>query len=196
MKIDISYTTAIPSPAVKLFGAGSGFNGGRKSTLEVRMDLSQNGTEAFALRTRTWGSTQRYDAADLEDVAGKPGWWKAIRSGATATETGTLSVKDSNLRAEYVSSPEGSHSVRLVVAGGNPLISPSPEIDGNFIISFRREQGSWQAKLTGVFDGFPDHRVTVGGLTLLDHDCVAEGQTPLSLPAPAEFSKDSGWNAL
>ncbi|WP_299703281.1 hypothetical protein [uncultured Tateyamaria sp.] len=196
MIVTIHYTTTIPSEAVATPIVGTGYNGGRKSELEVTVDLAAIGSGALTVRTRTWGETREYKAADVVDVAGKPSWYKALVAGATPVKTARLEVKDSNLIATWVSVAGATHAVRLFVAGGNPLISPSPDIDGEFLVAFRPDGSGWEYKLTGEHDGFPSHKIIVGPHIPLDHDCVAEGQTPASLLPPSEFSVDTGWRAV
>ncbi|WGW04216.1 hypothetical protein [Tropicibacter oceani] len=196
MNVTIRYITEIPSQAVALPGAGTGFNGGRKSTLEAQIDLSVNGPGSLTVLTRSWGTTREYARKDLLDVAGKPTWYKSLRPGATALNTATLQLSNDNLFAAFVDVPDASHGVRLYVAGGNPLVVPSPEIDGEFIVSFRNHGGTWQYRVVGSHDGFPSHRIAVGANTVLDHDCVAQDQTPLSLLPPSEFAVSTGWLGL
>lgn len=193
MKVKITYTTEIPSEAVALPGAGSGFNGGRKSTLEVQIDLSVVGLASLNVLTRSWGTTRKYGSDDLQSVSGKPSWYKTVRPGATVLDTATLQLKSDNLSAAFFDSADASHGVRLYVAGGNPLFVPSPEIDGEFVVSFQKQGAGWQYRVVGAHDGFPSHRIVVGGHTALDHDCVAQGQNPLSLLPPSEFRVSTGW---
>jgi hypothetical protein len=198
-KATIIYITSIPSQVVKfsVLGIGGSYNGGIKSTLTVEVDLAQSGPGSLKVLTRTWGMTSKYNDADALPVAGKPSWFCALKSGASAIQQGQLAPADDNLKATWKVPGDATHGVALFAAGGNPLLSVAPAIDGDFVLGLRMQAGKIQYRLEGEHDGFPDHVITIGGTKIYAHDCVAAGKDPSHLAPPAEVDLPSpAWKTL
>jgi len=188
MIVNVTYITEIPSEVVSysVLGYGGTFNGGVKSTLVVESDLAKSGSDSVTVKESTWGESREYSASDALDVDGKPDWYKNLKSGAIATDSASLPVLDSNLKAAFYRSVS-DHGVSLYVAGGNPLLPLAPVIDGEFFVSLKNESGDLYYQIYGKHDGFPTHRITINGNQILNHDPVALNQGPGSLGPPAEF---------
>lgn len=184
MRVVVKYVTKIPSQAVEFLGLV--FNGGVKSTIIVTVDLSKNKAESILRVKRSWGESRSYSSDDILTIDGKPSWFKDLKPGASVTARETLRVKNSNLKATFYQSVS-DHGVALYVAGGNPLLLGSPDIDGEFYISLKKKEGSLAYQIYGKHDGFPDHLITIDDKVILHHDSVALNQGPASLGPPAEF---------
>jgi hypothetical protein len=188
MIVEIKYVTKIPSDVVKysVLGYGGSFNGGEKSTLVVSVNLSVNGAASMSTQTRTWGPSRKYNDNDALTVSGKPDWFRSLKPGAPVLEEAKLEAEDSNLLASWAPPTGASHGVKLMVDGGNPLITLAPGINGELIVGFRNNNGHAQYIAIGDHDGFPDHRLLINGVTVHAHDCVAAGKNPGDLAPIAE----------
>ena len=199
MIVKVLYQTRIPSEAVTFLG--STFNGGTKSTLEVEIELDKTGADSHKVTKRTWGETHSYKNDQALSVSGKPDWYRKLAAGAEPLESKRLEVKDSNLKATWMTPGDASHGTRLFVVGANPLASAGPAIDAEFDVGFKVVSGQVLYKIfsnAGLLikdhDGFPDHTVSVNGSVVYNFDCVAKGQTPGSLLPPSEITiPDTDW---
>ena len=197
-KVKIQLSVAIPSPAVLYYflGVGGTFNCGEKCDPFVEIDLAKSGASSMAFPVPSWGKTHAYADSDAKVVAGKPDWFRTLRSGAKPKETGQLERTPSNLNAEFAVMPGASHGVKFSVVGANPLLSLAPAIDVDVHVGLRKNNGAVEFRATGQHDGFPDYRLIISERQVWFWDCVANGETPGALKYPAEHSFDTGWKRM
>lgn len=159
-----------------------------------------------------FGATHAYDQDDTSDVAGKPSWWNSINSGASPTDSGTLTRTADNLNAvqSYTYAPTAESYwpdgpiaalVYLKVNAPNPLESLAPAIDANLYLYVKQYNGKLYYKLSGDHDGFPAFELYVDECRVFSHDPAAENQSPASLLPPSEYRVGetgitSGWSML
>lgn len=222
--VDIKLRVFIPAPAVSLDLPGTdafagdnrsfSYSGGT-SRAEIHATLtfgSQHRWPQLQVHNIAFGTTHAYDQADTSDVAGKPGWWKSINSGATPTATDTLARTADNLDiAQSYTYPPTAESywpegpiaalAYLKVNAANPLQSLAPAINADLYLYLKEYNGKIYYKLSGTHDGFPAYELYVDQCRIYSHDPAAQNQSPASLFPPSEYSVGepgitAGWAEL
>lgn len=181
-EVEIKVRVYIPAPAVT-----GGYNGNDRdesynegtSKLDVEIDLD---LETGNLNSQAaWGSTAEYDGDDIiDDIPGKPHWWKGIRPGAEPIDTDQIEVDDDNLKITKSINSDGGTEVDVEYSGANPLVSFAPPINGKFSVTFNPD-GS--VDIEGEHDGFPAHTLYINGNNVYKYDPEDSNRTlgPLSL---------------
>jgi len=155
----------------------------------------------------SFGETKAYSQGDTENVAGKPWWWKRLKDGAAPSDTATLGRTDDNLHAvasyDYAQTAESHWSqgplaakVYLRVDAPNPLVDSAPAINADLWLQLKEYNGKLYYRLTGTHDGFPAYELYVDECLVYSHDPEAEGQSPLSLFPPSEYTVNKEWQVL
>lgn len=204
-EVDLKLRLFIPSPAVGVgpgpfFGGdGRSFNysgGTHRAQIHATVGLSgPHRPPGLTVIDRSWGASTRYDSDDVTSVAGKPSWWRALREGARPVERDMLQATPSNLKAEVGPAANTARTitrVELDVEGALPLM-PSPDIDAELRLLLNPGRGGLFYKLDGKHDGFPAYELYLNGTRIWEFDPVAQGQTPLSLLPPMEFTAKRPW---
>ncbi|MEM9086934.1 MAG: DUF3238 domain-containing protein [Pseudomonadota bacterium] len=184
----------IPAPAVRFFGRA--FNGGNKVQISGSIDMSQTGGAAIEVRSRNFGQTLEYDLSSLNDVDGKPDWWKQPKGSPLTIGSGTQVPTNENLSAEWKTWGQASHGFLLKVSGENPLPAFAPAIDAQIHVGLRFAEDGLHYKLDAMHDGFPNFELHVGSRCVLDYDCVASGEGPLALGPGMDKRKTTDWTKL
>lgn len=196
--IDIQLEIAIPSQVVhfSVLGYGGSFNGGIKCTPRVKIDLDAVGSGSLSFPTPSWGITRSYDDSNTLPIAGKPDWFRSLKSGAKPLQEMQLVRTLANLNAVFVTPPNSTHGVRFTVIGSNPLIALAPPINADITIGLRKNGSAIQYQVSGDHDGFPNYRLMLNGAEIYAHDCVASDESPSALKPPMDYSVSLDWRAL
>ena len=214
--VEIRYRAFIPSPALtgpffdNYHGDGRGFSysaGTSRGELTCLVDMSPGGGLSNLRYTdRHWSDSHSYSASSTSPVAGKPDWWLDLAPGAVPIGTDRCATNDDTLRA-YIGGPgttvnvlaiaENASLVTIAMAGNNPLIPGSPDIDATISVLLRRTaDGGIEAKAYGSHDGFPSHELYVNQQALFTYDPVAAGNGPTALLAPEDINEDTRWTTV
>jgi N-acetyl-anhydromuramyl-L-alanine amidase AmpD len=221
--VEIRYRVFIPSPLVKgpnsdhdlgPFASGEDFSGDGRgfsydqgtSRAEITATLTltpDGGISDLTTVSRRWGESKAYDSSYTHHVAGKPEWWMDKQSGSEPLRRATLPAGDDNLRITRGASSttrnilavtSQSSVVTVTVAGGLPLISPSPDIDADVSVYLKRgPDGGAQAMVVGDHDGFPCHELYINRHRVYTYDPVDAGNDPSSLFPPTDRAISTGW---
>ena len=214
--IEIKYRAFIPSPALSgpffdnYHGDGRGFSysgGTSRGELTCQVDMSPGGgLSNLRYAHRGWSPSHSYSSSDTSAVAGKPIWWLDLAAGAVPTGTASCATNDDTLRAfiggsgttvNVLAVAENASLVTIWMAGNNPLIPGSPDIDATVAVLLRRTStGGIEAKAYGSHDGFPAHELYVNQQQLYTYDPVAAGNGPSNLIAPEDINVDTGWSTV
>lgn len=197
-EVELKLRAFIPSPAVAMSLPGIGdvraFGGDGRSFSYSSGTARGEVTGMVTLRgsarvtARRWGKTTEYDPASVVPAASKPDWWRELVEGASPINHATLTATDENLNiVPAAAATDGATAVKVILAGANPLISASPDIDAELLVELIEKNGAIDVAVTGAHDGFPAYELYVNGTAVYTHDPVATNQTPLSLLPPAEF---------
>lgn len=197
-KVDLELTVAIPSAAVlySVLGYGGAFNGGAKCRPKAVVDLDKPGGNSLMVPQLAWEITYKYKDDDVVAVAGKPGWYRTLRSGATSIDSQTLERNVNNLNVQLVQMDGATHAVKFTVVGANPFLTLAPAIDADVVVGLRKVAGGIQYAVKGGHDGFPTYTLLVNGKQVYSWDCAANNKDPSALLPPMDQSVDTGWNTL
>jgi hypothetical protein len=204
--VDVRLRVFIPARAVFLPAGplSSGFGGDNRgfsvdqgtsrADVFVDVDNTPTTTRPITINRLGFGESTRYSVDKIQDVPGKPAWWKEIRRDpflhlevapdARATEQvsgSTLSVQGSLEPGLFGLVP--NVRVKFHLAGTNPLepLAPPINCDLDLLISATGPLISYS--LSGSHDGFPAYELYVSNRRIYEFDPVAAGTTPLSLIA-------------
>lgn len=214
--VEIKYRAFIPSPALSgpfidnYHGDGRGFSyssGTSRGELTCLVDMSSGGgLSNLRYSDRHWSDSHSYSSSDTTAVPGKPDWWLDLNPGAVPTGTAACALNDDTLRAfiggsgttvNVLAVAENASLVTVWMAGNNPLIPGSPDIDATMAVLLRRTaSGGIEAKVHGSHDGFPAHELYVNGHQLYTYDPVAAGNGPTALIAPEDIDVSTGWTTV
>ncbi|MDN8616291.1 hypothetical protein [Variovorax ginsengisoli] len=196
--VTIELSIGIPSAVVlySLLGYGGAFNGGTKCNPKPTVDLDKAGSVSMTVPALTWSTTKRYDEADAIVVAGKPDWYRSLRSGAPERESQQLVRAPENLDVQFSQIADATHAVKFVVNGPNPLLSLAPGINAEIVVGLRKTATAIEYIVKGDHDGFPNYTLLLNGKTVYAWNCVDNGETPLALRPPMDQSVDTGWKQL
>lgn len=215
--VDVKLRVFIPSPAA---GLDAGFTlgvfggddrsfsydqGTSRAEIHVKVDFG-TGVAWPVLNTQNIGydQTESWATSDTQTVTGKPGWWRSINSGATATGAATLARTTDNLdvNASYnyhTGLPAGVPSdvqLYLKVNGSNPLQSGAPAINADLVLKMKVYNGQLWFALSGSHDGFPAYELYLDECRVFDHDPETDIQSPWSLFPPSEYKPNMEWQAV
>ena len=214
--VEIKYRAFIPSPAISgpyfdnFHGDGRGFSysgGTSRGEVTFLVDVGPGGAVSnLRYSDRHWSPTSQYSSSDTYAVAGKPSWWLGLNAGATPNNTATCPTSDDTLRAyiggtgttaNVLAMAERASIVSVTIAGSNPLLTGSPDIDADVSILLRRtSSGGIEAKAFGSHDGFPAHEIYVNGNSLYTYDPEAADNGPSALLPPEDISVDTSWQSV
>ena len=151
----------------------------------------------MAVPALAWAATKRYNESDALGVAGKPDWFRALKSGAVETESKQLARTPTNLDVEFVDFNGASHAVKFFVDGPNPLLSLAPAINAEIIVGLRKTvTGKVEFSIEGKHDGFPNYTLSINGTAVYFWDCVAKNEDPSALGPPMDQVVSLGWKSL
>lgn len=196
--VTIQLTIGIPGEIVlyQIAGFGDAFSAGMKCNPTSTIDLDRSGAGSMTLAPLAWSTTKRYGEADALPVAGKPDWYRSLRSGAQPTASEALERKPGNLDVTFAQMPSATHAVAFFVAGANPLLMVGPKIDAEITVGLRKGAGGIEYAVNGGHDGFPNYTLAINGKTVYAWDCVAKGEGPFALAAPMDQTVKIDWQAL
>ncbi|KAB8194961.1 hypothetical protein FKV24_005700, partial [Lysobacter maris] len=203
LPVDLKLRVFIPSPAIlmerpvvsdRAFGGdGRGFQhdgGSSRAEISARLHFGDGETRArLDVLDRHWGESTEYAVADTEAAAGKPDWYRNLKSGARPSARETLATSDDNLSVRLggsshngiISMAEGSIVVSFHVEGALPLVALSPDIDANLAVHVRVNNGRVQARVVGGHDEFPAYELYANGERIYAYNPLDHGGTPLGL---------------
>lgn len=140
INVAIELSIGIPSAVVlySVLGYGGAFSGGTKCNPKPTIDLDKAGAASMTVPTLAWATTKRYNEGDAVVVAGKPDWFRSLRSGATELESKQLARAPDNLDVQFSQVTGATHAVKFTVAGPNPLLSLAPAIDAEIVVWLRK----------------------------------------------------------
>ena len=204
---DIVYRAFIPSPYIdgpleNYGGDGRGFSvdrGTSRGELHARARVSPGGGIAgFTIINRQFGASHSFHPDGLASPHGKPSWWlEATGDEATVEKDhATLAATNANLNIAPNDSQGGAAQFHVILNGAIPLSRVAPEINSDLRLFIRSGANGWEAKLTGVHDGFPCHELYVNRLPLYQYDPIAADKGPSSLLPPMDIEVDTGWQRL
>jgi len=199
--VTVKLTIGIPSEVVfyrdPILGSGGAFNGGTKCDPAPVIDLDRSGAASMTVPMLAWGTTLKYDDANALAVAGKPAWYRALRPGSVAIQTGSLQRKPENLDVLFAKMSGATHAVKFVVNGPNPLLSEfAPDIDADITVGLRKAAGGIEYAVEGEHDGFPNYTLQINGKTVYVSDCVAKNLNPTALGGLVDQDVEIGWTKL
>ncbi|HVG66624.1 MAG TPA: papain-like cysteine protease family protein, partial [Gaiellales bacterium] len=224
--VEIRYRAFIPSPLVKgpnsdydlgPIASGEDFSGDNRgfsydqgtSRAEITATFmldADSGISGLTTVSQRWGESKAYDSSYTYHVDGKPDWWLDKHAGVEPVRRATLAVSDDNLsitrgasttQRSILAVTSQSSVVSIKVAGGLPLISPSPDIDADICVYLKRgPDGGIQAMVVGDHDGFPCHELYVNRQQVYTYDPVAAANDPSALFPPTDQDISTGWISL
>jgi hypothetical protein len=196
--VAIELSIGIPSAVVlySVLGYGGAFSGGTKCNPKPTIDLDKAGAASMTVPTLAWATTKRYDEGDAVVVAGKPDWFRSLRSGAAELESKQLARAPDNLDVQFSQVTGASHAVKFTVAGPNPLLSLAPAIDAEIVVGLRKVGTVIEYIVEGKHDGFPNYTLLINGKTVYSWDCVANAEDPSALGPPMDQTVSTGWKQL
>lgn len=207
--IDLRLRVFIPSRAISLpvgplgpVGA-VGYDGDNRSfsfdqgtsRADIWLDVDNSPFTAapVAIKRLGFGQSSRYDMAKLEDVSGKPFWWKSVRRDpllqleAPADAVATAPVNNDTLSVTGVLEPGPfglipNIRVHFHLNGVNPLepLAPAVNADLDVLISATGTP-ALSYSITGSHDGFPAYELYIAQRLVYSFDPVAAGTNPLNL---------------
>lgn len=204
--VDVRLRVFIPSRAVAIPGppGSTGFDGDNRSfsldqgtsraELWVDVDNSPLAAAPITIKRRSFGQTARYSLDKIQDVPGKPFWWKEIKrlpfldTELAPDAVATAEVTESTLSVHGGLEPDPFGLVPRIrtafhVAGGNPLEPLAPPINCDLDVFLSATGGTplLTYSVSGSHDGFPAYELYIAGRLIYSFDPVAAGTSPLNL---------------
>ncbi|HKK29186.1 MAG TPA: hypothetical protein VKA18_02180, partial [Alphaproteobacteria bacterium] len=187
--------------------------GSSRAELHGVIDLDPNrDTPLLELATPLWGETTKYAQDSFVDLDALPSWYnlggapltlavpswfKGKKAGVSPIDSATLARTEKNLRMEVTRIDAEFVRVNLVVAGANPLIPGSPDIDAEIDVFLWRRPGLPALLFVkGRHDGFPAYELYVNRQRIAEYDPVVAGDTPFALFPPMDRDIDTGWREI
>jgi hypothetical protein len=203
--IDVRLRVFIPSRAVSIpMGPLSvGFDGDNRTfgfdqgtsraELWVDVDNSPFTTKPITVMRRSFGQSARYSMDKIQDVTGKPFWWKKVKrlpllnveispdAIATAEVTeDTLTVHGTLEAGAFGIIPQVR--VKFHIVGTNPLEALAPPINCDLDVLIAATGMPLPAySVTGSHDGFPAYELYIAQRRVYSFDPVAAGTSPMNL---------------
>lgn len=207
--IDIRLRVFIPARAVSiplgpLGPVGiAGFDGDNRSfsfdqgtsRAEIWLDVDNSPLSAapVAIKRLAFGQSARYDAAKIEDVPGKPFWWKSVRrdpflqteASPDAVDTAVVNPDTLSASGAIELGPFGlipNVHVHFHLNGVNPLEPLAPAINADLdVLVSATGTPALSYSITGAHDGFPAYELYIAQRLVYSFDPVAAGTNPLNL---------------
>jgi hypothetical protein len=195
-----SRAVVVPLPVVGdagFDGDNRGFSyadGTSRAELWVDIDNSPFTQTPISVKQRAFGESRWYIKDKLEDVVGKPFWWKNIRKDpflqieALPDGVATAPVTDETLfvsgRIEAADLFGLTKNVRVTfrVAGTNPLEALAPAIDCHLeLLIAATGLPAFTYSVVGSHDAFPAYELYLQQRLVYFFDPVQAGTSPLSL---------------
>lgn len=145
-----------------------------------------------------WGMTKKYADSDVEPVPGAPAWFYRRKPDAIPLETARLARTLENLHATVVRGDRETVVVSLHVAGANPLIPGSPDINAEIRVFLHQARADLPALISiqGTHDGFPAYELYVNKVRVYSYDPVASDDSPMALFPPMDREVALQWMLL
>lgn len=194
----VNLTIGIPGEIVlyQIVGFGDAFSAGMKCSPKATVDLDKTGAASMTVTALTWSLTRSYADTDALPVPGKPDWYRTLRAGAQPKAGKALERTPDNLDVKFAGVAGASHGVEFIVDGANPLLAIASPINAEITVGLRKGAHGIEYTVEGDHDGFPDYTLTINGRTVYSWDCVARGQSPLSLAVPMDQAVSIAWKVL
>ena len=211
--IDLRLRLFIPSPAVAVamgIPGMTGFGGDNRSfsfdqgtsraEIFVDVDNSPLTQNPITIKRLAFGQSTSYSMHKLEDVIGKPFWWKNIKrdpflqlqAPPDAMTTAHLNDSALSVRANLEPGLFGlvpNVKVKFHVSGTNPLEPLAPPINCDLDVSISATGVPLVSySVTGAHDGFPAYELYLAQRLIYSFDPVTAGTSPLNLVAHGDIS--------
>lgn len=161
--------------------------GTSRCDLFTTIDLNPD-TEDYISLHKKWYPTKKYSIDDIEPVKNKPKWfWKKKNQSVTPIEQDTLEMNENNLSMDvfrikkYEGHSLSNSRVTLKVAGSNPLLTGSPQIDFRAQIYLIQTTDGVKYKLNIGHDKFPANELYINEKLVYSFDPVRSKTTPINL---------------
>lgn len=193
---------AIPLSPLGLIGL-AGFDGDNRSfsfdqgtsRAEIWLDVDNSPVSPTPITVKRlgFGQSARYDIAKIEDVPGKPFWWKAVRrdpflqleASPDAVDTAVVTIDTLSVSGVLEPGPFGlipNVHVHFHLNGVLPLEPLAPAINADLDVLVSATGTSLTSySITGAHDGFPAYEIYIAQRLVYSFDPVAAGTNPLNL---------------
>jgi Protein of unknown function (DUF3238) len=218
--IDARLRLFIPSRAVSIpigpapvgFGGDNrGFSfdqGTSRVEIWVDVDNSPTTTNPISVKRLAFGESTMYHADKLQDVVGKPFWWKTIRRDpflqleASPDAVATAPVSESTLSAQG-SLETGPFAlipnvrVKFHVSATVPLEALAPPINCDLDVLISATGTPFLSySVTGSHDGFPAYELYISQRLVYSFDPESAGTNPLHLALVGNIPVNIPFTAL
>lgn len=214
--VELKFRAFIPSralPAVSLSGSRlfggdhrdfSYDQGTSRAEIHATVRVGVPGSGGtVTLNRRFFGESTEYDYGLMQQVAGKPDWFKTVPDGTQPIARATLPATDANLKIEMGSGgstresvfslTEGSTLLHIHLASALPLMTGAPEIDATLYVHLKVAGGRILACVNGSHDGFPAYEIYANRTRIYSYSPVTANESPTALLPPEDRKAGTSW---